>query len=112
MGNQGWLNLVSICFVNFAEIGLSIKSSDRFVWRFAQENEMILLTANRSMKGEDSLEQVMREENTLNSLPVLTIGNADRILNDLVYRDLCVERLVDIVLDIDDYRGAMRIFIP
>ncbi|MEA5469595.1 hypothetical protein [Spirulina sp. 06S082] len=35
-----------------------------------------------------------------------------RILNDLVYRGLCIERLVDIVLDIDDYRGAMRIFIP
>lgn len=64
------------------------------------------------MKGEDSLEQVMREENAPNSLPVLTIGNADRILSDLFYRNLCVERLVDIVLDIDDYRGAMRIFIP
>lgn len=112
LGNQGWLDLVSIRFVNFAEIGLSIKSRDRVVWRSAQENEMILLTANRSMKGEDSLEQVMREENTINSLPVLTIGNADRILNDLVYRNLCIERLVDIVLDIDDYRGAMRIFIP
>jgi hypothetical protein len=39
---------------------------------------MILLTANRSMKDEDSLEQVMREENTPSSLPVVTIGNADR----------------------------------
>ncbi|MBP0021801.1 MAG: DUF5615 family PIN-like protein [Cyanobacteria bacterium SBLK] len=112
LASQGWLDFVDIRFVNFAEIGLSIKSSDRLVWQIAQENNIILLTANRSMKGEDSLERVMREENTLTSLPVLTIGNADRILNDLVYRDLCVERLVDIVLDIDDYRGAMRIFIP
>jgi len=30
---------------------------------------MILLTANRSMKGKDSLEQVMREENT----PIVSI---------------------------------------
>ncbi|MEH2083983.1 MAG: hypothetical protein V7K89_29645 [Nostoc sp.] len=56
---------------------LSINSDDRVVWRLAQENQMILLTANRSMKGKDSLEQVIREENTLASLPVITIGNAD-----------------------------------
>ncbi|BBD69928.1 hypothetical protein NIES4072_27360 [Nostoc commune NIES-4072] len=56
---------------------LSINSDDRVVWRLAQENQMILLTANRSIKGKDSLEQVIREENTLASLPVITIGNAD-----------------------------------
>lgn len=48
---------------------LPINSDDRVVWRLAQENEMILLTANRTMKGKNSLEQVMREENTPNSLP-------------------------------------------
>lgn len=54
---------------------LSIDSNDRVVWRLAQENRMIFLTANRSMKGKDSLEQVMREENTPISLPVLTINS-------------------------------------
>jgi len=73
---------------------------------------MILLTANRSMKGKDSLEQVMREENTPTSLPVITIGNADRLLSDAEYRQSCVESLLEIVLAIDDYRGSMRIFIP
>ncbi len=33
-------------------------ASDRLVWRYAQENQMMILTANRNMKGEDSLEQV------------------------------------------------------
>jgi hypothetical protein len=28
-------------------------SSDRVVWRFAQANQMILLTANRRMKGKN-----------------------------------------------------------
>ena len=37
-------------------------------------------------KGEDSLEQVIREENTANSFPVLTIGNLDR-LDEVDYRD-------------------------
>jgi len=73
---------------------------------------MILLTANRSMKGEDSLEQVMREENSSVSLPVITVGNADRLLSDSEYRGRCVESLIEIVLDIDSYRGARRIFIP
>ncbi len=46
------------------EVGLSIDTSDRILWRFAQSNQMIILTANRNMKGKDSLEQVIREENT------------------------------------------------
>jgi hypothetical protein len=33
-------------------------------------------------------------------------------LNDSEYRGRCVESLVEIVLDIDTYRGARRIFIP
>lgn len=73
---------------------------------------MILITANRSMKGKDSLEQVMREENTPTSLPVVTIGNIDRLLADPDYRNLCVNRLVDLVVDLEDYQGARRIFIP
>jgi hypothetical protein len=112
IASQGWLDIVSIRFVTFAELELSIASDDRVVWRLAQENQMILLTANRSMKGKDSLEQVMREENTSASLPVVTISNADRLLNDSEYRGRCVESLIKIVLDMDSYRGARRIFIP
>ncbi len=52
------------------------------------------------------------EENTAISLPVITIGNADRLLHDSEYQERCVERLIEIVLNIDDYRGSMRIFIP
>ncbi len=109
---SGWLDLISIRFVLFEEVGLAINSDDRTVWRCAQANEMILLTANRSMKGKDSLEQVMREENTPTSLPVITIGNIDRLLAEPGYRDRCINRLVDIIVEIEDYRGARRIFIP
>jgi hypothetical protein len=112
IATQGWLDIVPIQFVTFAAMNLSIDSDDRTVWRLAQENQMILLTANRSMKGKDSLEQVIREENTSESLPVITVSNADRLLNDSEYRDRCVESLVEIVLNIDTYQGARRIFIP
>ncbi|HBB33004.1 MAG TPA: ACP S-malonyltransferase [Cyanobacteria bacterium UBA8803] len=112
IASQGWLDIVPIQFVTFDDMDLSIDSDDRVVWRLAQENQMILLTANRSMKGKDSLEQVMREENTSESLPVITVSNTDRLLNDSEYRGRCVESLIEIVLDIDTYRGARRIFIP
>jgi predicted nuclease of predicted toxin-antitoxin system len=93
---SGWLDLISIRFVLFEEIDLSDASDDRVVWRCAQANEMILLTANRSMKGKNSLEEVMREENTPNSLPVITIGNINRLLAEPDYRERCVNRLVEI----------------
>ncbi|MBC6476097.1 MAG: ACP S-malonyltransferase [Hormoscilla sp. GM102CHS1] len=109
---QGWLNWKKIKFSTFAEMKLPIESNDRIVWRFAQSNQMILLTANRSSKEEDSLEQVLREENTPTSLPVLTIGNSDRLLYEASYRERCVDRLMEIVLYIENYKGVTRIFIP
>jgi hypothetical protein len=112
IASQGWLDIVPIQFVTFDEMNLSINSDDRVVWQLAQKNQMILLTANRSMKGKNSLEQVMREENTSASLPVITVSNADRLLNDSEYRGRCVESLIEIVLDVDTYLGARRIFIP
>jgi predicted nuclease of predicted toxin-antitoxin system len=61
---EGWLDLLPIRFFTFKEVNLPMDCSDRFVWKFAQTNQMILITANRNMKGSDSLEQTMREENT------------------------------------------------
>jgi hypothetical protein len=112
IANQGWLELLAIRFVTFKEMELSIDSSDRMVWRVAQANQMILMTANRSMKGEESLEQVLREENTFNSLPVITIGSLDRLLDERDYRNRCVDRLLEILLDVENYMGVGRLFIP
>ncbi|MBE9155808.1 ACP S-malonyltransferase [Nodosilinea sp. LEGE 06152] len=112
IASQGWLELVSIRFITFKEMNLPIDSSDRVVWRTAQSNKMILLTANRSMKGEDSLEQVLREENTLDSFPVITIADADRFLADRVYRNRCVDRILEILLDIETWMGVGRLFVP
>lgn len=75
------------------EVELPIDSDDQVVWRFAQSNDMILLTANRSMKRKNSLEQVMRGESTHKSRPVITIGNVDRLITEADYRESCVNRL-------------------
>jgi hypothetical protein len=107
----GWLETLPIRFITFDEVELPIISSDRVVWRFAQENQMILLTANRSMKGEDSLEQVIREECLPTSLPVVTLANIDRII-EREYREECVDRLIEIALYLENYLGVSRLFIP
>jgi Domain of unknown function (DUF5615) len=107
----GWLELMPIEFVTFREVGLPIDSSDRVVWRYAQAHQMLILTANRNMKGDDSLEQVMREENTEAAFPVVTIGSLERF-SEPEYRERCVERLIEIIVDIDQYKGVGRLFIP
>jgi predicted nuclease of predicted toxin-antitoxin system len=111
LASRGWLDLVSIRLITFADVGLPANSNDRAVWQFAQANRMILLTANRNAKGQDSLERVMREENTSTSFPIITIGDRSRV-SEYDYRDSCVEKLVEIVLDIQDYMGVGRLFIP
>ncbi|WP_239033200.1 ACP S-malonyltransferase [Leptothermofonsia sichuanensis] len=108
---EGWLELMPIRFVGFEEVSLLESSRDRSVWQVAQANQMIILTTNRNMKGDDSLEQVIREENTLQSLPVVTIGNKER-LDEQSYREQCASRLVEILVDIDNYMGVGRIYIP
>jgi hypothetical protein len=112
IAGQGWLELLPIQFVTFKEINLPIDSSDRIVWRLAQTSQMILLTANRSMKGEESLEQVLREENTAKSLPVVTIGDAKRLLADRTYRNLAANRIIEIALDMETWMGTGRVFVP
>lgn len=54
IASQGWLELLPIQFVTFKDINLPISSNDRVVWKTAQSGKMLLLTANRSMKDEDS----------------------------------------------------------
>jgi hypothetical protein len=108
---EGWLELCPLALVTFVQAGLPIDSSDRTVWRFAQAHGMILLTHNRNMNAADSLEQTIREENTPTSLPVITLGRAER-LRESAYRERCVVRLIEIVLEIELYFGTGRLFIP
>jgi predicted nuclease of predicted toxin-antitoxin system len=111
ISSEGWPDLFSLRFVRFIYVNLSYSSTDREVWRFAQRHGMILLTGNRNMKDEDSLEQTIRDENMPTSLPVLTIGNVDRMLQK-EYRDRCESRLLEIIFYLDNYLGTGRLFIP
>ncbi len=107
----GWRDLLSVQMLMFVDVGLAPGSNDRTVWRFAQTHDMLLLTNNRSSNEIDALEQTIREENSPTALPVLTIGNVGRI-GERNYREQCIERLVEIITELDNYLGTGRIFIP
>lgn len=111
LGAEGWLEMVDLRLTTFSQVGLSFDSSDRVVWRFAQENRMILLTNNRNMDGADSLEQTLREENTPTSLPIVTIANIGR-LSEKQYRERCAFQLLEIVLELQKHLGRNRVYIP
>jgi hypothetical protein len=108
---EGFHRLTSIGFATFAEIGLAQTNTDRAVWRFAQAHEMLLLTNNRNMTGNDSLEETIRQENHPSALPVITIGSVDR-MRDRDYRLRCAMRIMEIAAELENYKGAGRIFIP
>jgi hypothetical protein len=112
LASQGWVDMLSIQFFTFQEMKLPINSSDRIVWRLAQAHQMMILTANRSMKGEESLEEVLREENGMTSFPVITIGDANRLLSDRSYRNRCGDRLIEILLELEIWMGVGRLYIP
>jgi hypothetical protein len=111
MMTSGWLDFDLFRLVTFSEIGLSVANADRAVWRFVQAHGMLLLTGNRNMDGEESLEQVIREENYAAALPVLTIGSLDRMVES-PYREACADRLVEIGVALDNYHGTGRIYLP
>ena len=47
IAKQGWLEIIDFELLTFADVRLSVNSSDREVWRFAQANRMILPSSNK-----------------------------------------------------------------
>ncbi len=106
-----WISL-GLTLESFPNLGLHHDSSDALIWRTCQREGLVLITANRNKRGSDSLEATMREENRLESLPIVTIADPDRVLKDRAYAQEVAESLLDKLITIDDYRGAGRIYVP
>ncbi|MBP0019372.1 MAG: ACP S-malonyltransferase [Cyanobacteria bacterium SBLK] len=111
LAKRGWLELLSIRFTTFQEVGLAKDSSDRAVWNYARKHKTIVFTSQQNMQGQDSLEQEMRNDKTQNSLPIITIENLSR-LEEYNYRERCLDRLIEIILEIEKYMGVGQVFIP
>lgn len=64
----------------------------------AKLEELVLITGNRNDDGADSLEATIRNENQPDSLPVITIADQDRVLQDRLSAERVAESLLDYLL--------------
>jgi hypothetical protein len=98
-------------FATFRDLEIAEDLTDRQIWLFCQQHNLLLLTANRNMDDTNSLETAIRELNQPGSLPVLTIARPKRPMNE-AYRETCAYRVADIAVDLSKLRGSGRQFIP
>ena len=73
--------MLALRFVEFIDVGLTRDASDRVVWQTCQEVGAVLMTGNRT-SGDGSLEQTVRDRAGTDSLPVVTIGDPQRLIRD------------------------------
>jgi hypothetical protein len=49
---------------------------------------------------------------TSTSLPLPTFSDSKRFFADSGYRGQCAERAVEVIFDLENYRGTQRLYIP
>jgi hypothetical protein len=82
-------------------------TADATLWQFCQRQHIILITGNRNKAGTEALEAVIEQNNTPTSLPVLTIGAPPRVLNSREYAERVAIRLLEVLLDVGQYRAGL-----
>jgi hypothetical protein len=107
----GWNQLLPLEFKMLRDFGLPDNYPDQDLWRFAQEQRMLLITHNRNREDETSLQATIERENTPESLPVLTVTNKELLVTG-EYRQRVAHALAAILIYPESYYGAGRIFVP
>ena len=109
----GLAALTPVQLLLFQDVGLPFNAADEMVWQLCQEQGYLLMTGNRrTVDGDESLESTIRRLYTPTILPVLTIGDLNRVLSDRNYCEQCAERLAEIVFDSEILRGVTRLYLP
>jgi hypothetical protein len=106
-----WLEL-GYQIVSFASLGIATNIADIDLWRLCQERDIVLITGNRNKEGPESLEATIEQLATPESLPVLTIGEPNRIFSSREYAHRAAERLLAYLDRMDHLRGTGRLFLP
>jgi len=107
-----WQGMQVSTFWSLIDVGLVASATDHIIWQYCQAHSLLLLTANRNERGDDSLQAVIEHLGDIDSLPVLTLANPNRVLADAMYRELCSYRIADVALTLESVRGTGRLFIP
>jgi hypothetical protein len=97
---------------SFDRLGIPANASDDVIWQLCQEREIVLITGNRNAEGNESLEATIRRAGTPRSLPVLTIGDPDRLMRNRHYAEQVAARVYDYLRVLDNLRGTGRLYLP
>jgi len=84
-----WEDL-QLSLYTFADLNLPSELPDSALWKLCQEQQILLITANRNTAGPDSLGMTLQMQNTEESLPVFTIADANYLLNSKEYAERIV----------------------
>jgi hypothetical protein len=106
---------LNLTIATFATLYLAHDTPDSLVWARCQTEGLVLITGNRNRDGEDSLEEAIRSGNE-SALPVFTVSNPQRVLEDATYASAvavdCLDYLIDLRYHPERIRGAGRLFLP
>jgi hypothetical protein len=106
-----WLHL-NLSVFTFEDLGLAASAPDSLLWHACQQEGILLITSNRNAAGSDSLQETIRTRNRVDSLPVFTLADAERVVNDRGYAERVAEALLEYLFRIDDLRGTGRLYLP
>lgn len=109
--NELWFSL-GLPVLALSDVGLPDYAPDALVWELCQQRQLVLVTANRNKLGDDSLEATILQRNALQSLPVITIADAERVRHEGDYARRAAEQLLEYLFFIDQHLGAGRLFVP
>lgn len=107
----GWDQLIRVEFKRLRDYGFPDNLPDQEIWRFVQTQRLLLITNNRNNEDETSLQATMWRENTPESLPIITVSDKNALIQS-DYRQRVAQSLARIFIDLENYLGTGRVFVP
>ena len=77
----------------------------------SNRERLLLITNNRNREDDTSLQAMVEIYNSPRSLPVLTISDQTKLIIP-EYRQRVIDKMVAIVVDLENYLGTGRIYLP
>ncbi len=103
---------LGVKIVTFPKVGLEPNATDECVWQVWQSNEIVWITNNRNQDSPTSLESTIRANNDTHSVPVITLADGPRLLTEPTYAVKAAEKILNILFDLESFRGSGRLFAP
>ena len=107
----GWDQYLHLELIRLRDLNVPNDASDQDIWHYVQREHLLLLTNNCNREDATSLQATLERENTPDSLPVLTVSDKDKLVLP-AYRQQAAHKLAAVIIDLENYLGVGRVFIP